>query len=145
MMSLMLLVVVVPVGIAAIVAAVHASGGSVAARIADERAARERFADDFPDLRVRAVRLAGDGAAAFLQLEDGRVGVVKAFGGKFLTRTIAAADLAGAPRASGLSVSLKLRDHTWRGGSFRFADDDEARAVEAMFSALRRVNRWEER
>lgn len=135
-MSLMLLVIVVVAGIAAVVAAVHLTGGSRRATLADEAAARRRFGEDFPDLGVRAVHLTRERNAAILVLEDGRIGIVQAVGGKFLTRKIAGADLAGAPRASSSAVSVRLRDFTWPGGVFAFAGQEEAKAVEALFAAL---------
>lgn len=136
-MSLTLLVVIVVAGIAGVVAAVHLTGGSALARLADEAAALERFARDFPDLRVRSVHRTQGGDAAFLALDDGRVGVVAAVGGKFLTRVVAGSDLAGAPRASRATVAMRLRDFTWPGGIFSFADAEQAEAVTAMFAALR--------
>lgn len=142
-MSLTLLVFIVVAGIAAVVIAVHMTGGSVRAELDGEEAARRRFAEDFPDLAPASVWLTRDRCAAIIGLEDGRVGIVRALGGKFLTRLVTAGDLVGAPRASDGTVCVRLRDFTWRGGVFRFADAEEARAVEAAFAALRKVALWE--
>ncbi|RIK86898.1 MAG: hypothetical protein DCC69_06290 [Hyphomicrobiales bacterium] len=135
-MSLTLLVVMVVVGVAGVVVAVHLTGGSVRARLADADAARSRFAVDFPDLDIARVHLTADGDAAFLALGDGRVGIVKAVGDRFLTRAVAGADLSGAPRATDSTLVLRLRDFTWPGGVFTFAGPDEARAVERLLAAL---------
>lgn len=136
-MSLALLVVMVVVGVSGVVLIVHLTGGSVHARLADEAAARARFAVDFPEPEVTAAFLTADGEAAFLALADGRVGIVQAIGSKFLTRIVAARDLAEAPRVEDAAVTLHLRDFTWPGGVFTLAGADEARAVEALLLALR--------
>jgi len=137
-MSLTLLVAMVVVGVSGVVLIVHLTGGSRPARLADETAARARFALDFPDLDVRAVHPTAEGDAAFLALGDGRVGIVQAVGSKFLTRVIAARDLAGAPRTTNATVMLRLRDFTWPGGVFTFAGAEEARRVEGLLLSLAR-------
>lgn len=142
-MSLTLLVFIVVAGIAAVVIAVHMTGGSVRAELDGVEAARRRFAEDFPDFAPASVWLTRDRCAAIIGLEDGRVGIVHALGGKFLTRLVTAGDLVGTPRASEDTVSVRLRDFTWRGEAFRFADAEEARAVEAAFAALRKAALWE--
>lgn len=138
-MSLALLAVMVVVGVSGVVLLVHLTGGSKPARLAGEAAALARFAADYPDLDVRSVHLTAGRDAAFLALGDGRVGIVQAVGGKFLTRVVSGSDLAGAPRASGATIMLRIRDLTWPGGIFTFAADGDARTVEAMLAALR----WE--
>lgn len=142
-MSLTLLVFIVVVGIAAVVVAVHMTGGSVRARLDGEEAARLRFADDFPEVAPASVWLTSDGSAAIIGLQDGRVGIVHALGGKFLTRLVTADDLIGKPRANGNAVTVRLRDLTWRGGTLVFDDVEQARAVEATFAALRKAALWE--
>lgn len=141
-MSLTLLVIIVAVGIALVVMAVHVTGGSARA-VLDGDSAMRRFADDFPELRIRAVRITHDCHTAFLQLEDDRVGIVQAVGGKFLTRIVAAGDLAGVPRATDTAIAVRFRDLTWPGGRFNFANAEEARAVQTMFAALRRQEMWD--
>ena len=141
-MNLVLLAAVVAAGISLVVAVVHMTGGTCRATLADTKAASERFAIDYPDLRPSAFYLTQDGSCAFLELPNSRVGIVYAVGDKFLTRLIARSDLAGAPRASADTVSLRLRDFTWKGGDFVFADVLTAYAVEDLFTALpRRI--WE--
>ncbi len=143
-MSLPLLVIIVVVGIAAVVIAVHMTGGSRIATLADEGAARERFAVDYPDLPVQSVWLTSDGKAAILELADGRAGIVHAMGGKFLTRIVNPSDVAGAPRASGSRLMLRLRDFTWPGGIFEFSDAAEAAMAEALVSRQRSNGLWKE-
>ncbi|MCO5158223.1 MAG: hypothetical protein M9945_15985 [Aquamicrobium sp.] len=134
-MSLGLLVAMVVIGVSGVVLLVHLTGGSRRARLADEAAARARFGVDYPDPAIVAVHLTQDGDAAFLALDDGRVGIVAAVGDRFLTRLVGAADLAGAPRVAGATLMLRLRDFTWPGGAFTFAAEGEARAVAALFAA----------
>lgn len=141
-MNLLLLATVVAAGISLVVLVVHMTGGTRRASFADAKAAAERFAIDFPDLRPSSVYLTQDGTCAFLELPNSRVGVVHAVGDRFLTRLIARSDLSGSPRASAHTVSLRLRDFTWKGGEFVFADVVTAYAVEDLFTALpRRI--WE--
>lgn len=143
-MDLTLLVVLVVVGIVAVVLAVHLTGGSKRAVLADADAARARFREDFPDLRIDKVLLTADGSAALLSLAGG-VGIVQAVGGKFLTRLVSAKDLAGQPRADGATIALRFHDFTWPGGGFTFASADDAKEAERMFVALRKAGIWEER
>lgn len=143
-MSLPLLVIIVAFGIAAVVIAVHLTGGSQVASLNDESAARVRFALDYPDVPVQHVWLTSDRKAAILELADGRAGLVHATGGKFLTRLVGPPDLAGAPRASGGRLMLRLRDFTWPGGIFEFADAADAQGAEALFSRQRSDGLWKE-
>ena len=134
-MSLGLLAVMVVIGVSGVVLLVHLTGGSRRARLEGELAARTRFGVDHPDLAIVAAYLTQDGDAAFLALEDGRVGIVAAAGDRFLTRLVGAPDLAGTPRVTGATLMLRLRDFTWPGGAFTFAGEGEARAVAALFAA----------
>ena len=143
-MSLLVLAAVVVAGIGLIVAAVHLSGGSTGAVVADANAARECFALDFPDRTVRSVHLTRDRLSAFLALDDGRVGVVQVVGGKFLTRLASAASVVGAPRVRQDQVTIRFRDFTWPGGTFTFESEGEAEAVETIFARLRSRAIWDE-
>ncbi|TKT76780.1 hypothetical protein [Aquamicrobium sp. LC103] len=142
-MSLSLLVVMVAVGIAGVVGVVHLTGGSRVATLVGEEAARLRFADDFPDARVASLRLTCDRRTAFLGLEEGGCGLVHAIGGKFMTRLLCSADVAATPRASGSAIAIKLRDFSWKGGTFQFEDEAAALEVEAMFTRIRQNGIWE--
>lgn len=136
-MGLELLVAMVVVGVSGVVLIVHLTGGSRRARLDDAAAARARFAVDFPDPGIMAVHLTKDGDAAFLALDDRRVGIVAAIGDRFLTRMVGTSDLADEPRVAGAVLTLHLRDFTWKGGSFTFAGEAEARAVQQLLAALR--------
>ncbi len=133
-MSLPVLVAIVVVGIAAVIAAVHLSGGSAKARLSGADQALERFAAAFPDITARAVFLTEGGEAAFLLLDNDAVGIVHGIGDKFLTRIVVNADVEGLRALDDRTVSLRLRDFTWRGGDFRFADTEAVGAVMATLS-----------
>jgi len=143
-MSLMVLASFVVAGIGLIVATVHLTGGSADARLADDAAALTRFAQDFPDEHVEAILCTLDRRTAFLRLEGGRVGIVQAVGGKFLTRIVSAAVMSGAPRAENAQVTVRFRDFTWAGGTFTFDDAEDAQEVKAMFAGLRSRANWEQ-
>lgn len=143
-MSLVTLVLIVAIGIAAVVLSVHLTGGSKRAQLDSEEHARARFAEDYPSIAILTVHLTADRSAAVMTLGDGRMGIVQAIGGKFLTRLLAQGDLVGVPRASDCTVSIRLADFTWRWGEFTFEDRETALRVEAMFGALRKARRWEE-
>lgn len=134
-MSLTLLVVMVVVGIAAVVAAVHMTGGTVTAAVQDADAARRRFAEDFGDVNVADVWLTEQRQAAFLALDDGRTGIVSAFGDRYLTRIAATGDPAMKIERDGCTVRIRLNDFTWQGGAFTFADEADAKAVARRLGA----------
>ena len=125
-MSLPVLVVLVVVGIAAIVLAVHLTGGTRNATLADEAAARQRFALDYPRENPAAIRLTKAREAAFLELDRSRTGIVESFGGHFLTRIVTPADVERADRPSPDELTVVFRDFTWRGGRFAFASAEDA-------------------
>ena len=91
-MSLPVLVAIVAFGIALSVAAVHFTGGSKTATLTDVDQALRRFAEDFPDEAVQAIRLTADAKTAFLDLGRGRIGIVHSVGDCFLTRIVTADD-----------------------------------------------------
>ena len=135
-MSLPVLVVLVVVGISAIVLAVHLTGGTRNAVLADEAAARARFALDHPREHPTAVRLTKAREAAFLELDRGRIGIVQSFGDRFLTRIVTAADVERADRPAPDQIVLAFRDFTWRGGRFDLASaDDAGRIAEGLMPA----------
>ncbi|WP_256750570.1 hypothetical protein [Mesorhizobium sp. Mes31] len=85
-MSLPVLVAIVVLGIALSVAAVHFTGGSKTAALAGPDQALTRFAEDFPDDIATRVRLTADARTAFLDIGQGRIGIVHGIGDCFLTR-----------------------------------------------------------
>lgn len=126
-MSLPVLVAIVVFGIALLVAAVHFTGGSRKARLADARQARDRFAQDYPDEQAVSVRLTSDSQTAFLELGRGRLGIVQAIGDCFLTRLVIPEDVAVLTAADAHAINLRLADFTWKGGRFIFADAADAK------------------
>lgn len=84
--------------------------GVPAARIGDVAEAGARFVEDFPDDEVVSGVLDREGRAALLELAEGtRVGLVMAFGDRFVTRRLGARDLRAA-RAGGGVLLLRLDD-----------------------------------
>lgn len=128
-MSLPILVAIVAIGIALTVAAVHFTGGSRRAAIADAGHARRIFLTDFPDERVSTVTVTTDHVSAFLGLDGGRTGIVQSFGDGFFTRIVGAGDVVSVQVQHPATVHLRFRDFTWRGGDFRFADKETALAI----------------
>ncbi|PBB69233.1 hypothetical protein CK228_08445 [Mesorhizobium sp. WSM4312] len=128
-MSLPFLVVIVVLGIALSVAAVHFTGGSKTATLADPDQALHRFAEDFPDEMVATVRLTADAKTAFLDLGRGRTGIVHGIGDCFLTRIVTATDVSVSRSDQANTIQLRLKDFTWKGGRFRFANAGDAQAL----------------
>lgn len=139
-MSLPILVAMVVIGITAAVLAVHLTGGSAKARLAGPDQAQNRFAEDFPDEEVLAVRLTSDAETAFLQLRDERMGIVQVFGDKFLTRIATPKDIARIEAPGQTVISIGFSDFTWGGGEFRFADEDAAGAVMRALKPREKTN-----
>lgn len=133
MISLPVLVGMVVVGICTAVAAVHFTGGSRTARLADTGQVLDRFAVDFPDLRAGAVRLTENGDTAFIELDRGHIGIVHVIGDRYLTRAVTPAEIEFAELDADAVLTLRLKDFTWRGGRFVFAD---TAAAHAIFTAL---------
>ncbi|MDX8477984.1 hypothetical protein RFN28_05745 [Mesorhizobium sp. VK24D] len=129
-MSLPVLVVLVVVGIALSVAAVHFTGGTITATLATADQAIARFAEDFPDEKPGTVRLTADRHAAFLDLGLQRCGIVQSIGDCFLTRIATPQDVLALAR-EGNVVLLRLNDFTWKGGRFAFAGEADALMVAA--------------
>jgi hypothetical protein len=128
-MSLPVLVAIVALGIALSVAAVHFTGGSKTATLADADQALIRFAEDYPDEMAATVRLTADAKTAFLDLGRGRIGIVHSIGDCFLTRIVTAADTKVSSADEANTMLLRLTDCTWKGGRFRFANAGDAHAL----------------
>ena len=133
-MSLPVLVALVVVGIALSVLAVHLTGGSKIATVAGADQALSRFADDFPDEKAGAVRLTADSRTAFLDVGQGRIGIVHSVGDCFLTRIVTPHDIQALNVDEAGAIALTLVDFTWKGGRFAFADKADARAVAAVLA-----------
>ncbi len=135
-MPLTVLVAVVAGGIALVVLAVHLSGGSRVAEIADTDAALDRFMIDYPEVDVLRCILSSDRRDAVLELADGHVGLVHAVGSKYLTRFVNRGEMAAvASAAEDGGVDLNTGDITWPRAHMRFADSETARTVADMFAS----------
>ncbi|QKC83540.1 hypothetical protein [Mesorhizobium sp. NZP2077] len=128
-MSLPVLVAIVVLGIALSVAAVHFTGGSKTATLANADQALSRFAEDYPDEMAAIVRLTADAKTAFLDLGRGRVGIVHSIGDCFLTRMVTADDAKVSSANEANTIQMRLTDFTWNGGRFRFANAGDAQAL----------------
>ncbi|WP_095199912.1 hypothetical protein [Mesorhizobium carmichaelinearum] len=128
-MSLPVLVAIVVLGIALSVAAVHFTGGSKTATLPSPDQALRRFAEDYPDEMVATVCLTVDAKTAFLDLGRGRIGIVHSIGDCFLTRIVTADDTKVSSADEANTILVRLRDFTWKGGRFRFANAGDAQAV----------------
>lgn len=132
-MNLPVLVAIVVFGIALSVAAVHFTGGSRQAELAEKDQALLRFAEDFPDETVGKARLTADGRTAFLELGGERIGIVHGVGDCFLTRIVTRRDVVTLEASEPNTIALRLTDFTWRGGRFVLTGRAD---VEAIASAL---------
>jgi ferric-dicitrate binding protein FerR (iron transport regulator) len=133
--SLPVLVVVVAIGIAMVVLAVHLTGGSVPAEFGDADQAAKRFAVDFPEAEVRRAFVSRDRRDVVLELADGHVGLVHAIGKMALTRFVAAGEMAA--HVSGddpRKVDLDTGDFTWPRAHFEFEDRETASEVAGLFA-----------
>jgi hypothetical protein len=129
-------VAVVAVGIALVVLAVHLSGGSRVAEIADADAALDRFRIDYPEVEALRCILSSDRRDAVLELADGHVGLVHAIGSKYLTRFVTRGEMAAVASATeDGGVDLNTGDITWPRAHMRFADSETARMVADMFAS----------
>ena len=128
-MSLPVLVAIVALGIALSVAAVHFTGGSKMATLANSEQALRRFAEDFPDEEAGTISLTADAKTAFLDLGQARIGIVHGIGDCFLTRIVKAADVSVSNSDEADTILVRLTDFTWKGGRFRFADAGDAQAL----------------
>ncbi|BCG72960.1 hypothetical protein MesoLj113a_41180 [Mesorhizobium sp. 113-1-2] len=128
-MSLPVLVAIVVLGITLSVAAVHFTGGSKTATLANTDQAVRRFAEDFPDELAGAIHLTADAKTAFLELGRGRIGIVHSIGDCFLTRIVTAADVSVSNSDETNTILVRLTDFTWKGGRFRFANAGDAQAL----------------
>lgn len=136
-MSLPLLVAIVAVGITLIVVAVHFTGGSKPAVIADADHARSLLLADFPNEQTTRVELTADQRSAFIGLTGDRVGIVQSFGDGFFTRIVSAGDVATIKLREPATVSIRFRDFTWTGGHFIFSSPNAAAAIAAALNPER--------
>jgi hypothetical protein len=125
---------IVAFGIALTVAAVHFTGGSKFAVIADSDHARALFLADFPEEHPQEPHLTGDRRSAFMDLPGQRVAIVQSFGDGFFTRIVSYSDVAAIRLRDPGIVSIRFKDFTWTGGHFTFEDQGSAAAVHAALN-----------
>ncbi|MBX3574903.1 MAG: hypothetical protein KF694_21345 [Mesorhizobium sp.] len=128
-MSLPVLAALVVIGVGMIVAAIHFTGGSRGASLATPDAARSRFAIDFPSLTIGRTHVTIDRRSAFLEVAEGRVGLVHAVGAKFLTRLYGPADVTSLRRSGESAVLIRFSDFTFPGARFEFENSADADRV----------------
>lgn len=109
-MPLEILAIMVVAGLSLVIAAVHFSGLSHVARFDGDDQAINRFNEDYPDEKVCSVFIAAGNKTAFLELADGRTGLVQAVGDRFLTRVINRAAVAEAKADRNGWFYLRLND-----------------------------------
>ncbi|WP_348524654.1 hypothetical protein [Mesorhizobium huakuii] len=82
---------------------------------------------------AQTVRLTADAKTAFLDLGRGRTGIVHSIGDCFLTRIVTAADVSVSSSEETNTILMRLKDFTWKGGRFRFANAGD---LQALLNAL---------
>ena len=126
-MSLEILAAMVVAGLAIAIGAVYLAGLSKPARLADAGQAKSRFALDYPCETAADCRLTAARDAAFLRLESGRIGIVAAFGAKFVTRLIEPPQMRIGERSD--ELDLEMGDFTFPHPRMRFAKANDAALV----------------
>lgn len=125
-MPLEMLAIMVVLGLALAIGAVHLSGLSHPAHIEDATQAAARFGEDFPERNVMDCLITEDRRAAFLKLEGGGIGLVAAMGDRFITRLLDGAAMAGHTRPQPDEIDLEFRDFTYPSGAYGFGSAEEA-------------------
>jgi hypothetical protein len=126
-MPIEILAGMVIVGLALAIAAVRFSGLSRPASLDSQALAQEAFATEYSDESVRDCRIAADRGSAFLLLGSGNIGVVLAFGSKFVVRLVAAAP--GSAEVEGAALKIKARDFTFPKSGYVLATATDALTV----------------
>lgn len=130
-MSLPILVAIVAIGITLTVLAVHFTGGSKVATIADANHAAQLFLADYPNEHAGPALLTSDKQSAFIVMPGERIGIVQAFGDGYFTRIVTAGDVASVRVQDPAVLTVRFRDFTWTGGHFRFAERAVAESIAA--------------
>lgn len=134
-MPIEILAAMVVAGLAIAIGAVYLAGLSKPAKLSDAGQAKARFAEDYPRESVAECRLTAASGAAFLRLDSGRIGLVTAFGAKFVTRLFEPPQIRA--ETDGDTLRLAAPDFTFRQTSFVFADAAEARRVAEWMNGAR--------
>jgi hypothetical protein len=135
-MGLAILGIMVVVGVAAIVAAVHYTAPA-AAGLPDDAVLRDILLEDYPDVAPGQVIRSVDGHTAFVELGEGGIGIVRRMGGRHITRVLPAGSAAA--RMEGEELVLRFGDVGWDGGRFAFESPDAAAAVARLIGRGRQA------
>lgn len=130
-MSLGLLAIMVVLGLAVVIGAVHFSGASRPFRLTGQEQAHDALSADFPEETPTGCILSEDGTSAFVTLASGAIVLVSAFGARSLTRVLDASMLSRIDPRGERELLVQLRDFTLPGGIYRFgsaADRDHVAA-----------------
>jgi hypothetical protein len=136
-MGLAILGIMVVVGVAAIVAAVHYTAPGEAAGLPDDAVLRDILLEDYPDVAPGQVIRSVDGHTAFVELGEGGMGIVRRMGGRHITRVLPAGS--AAVRMEGDELVLRFGDLGWDGGRFAFESPDAAAAVARLIGRGRQA------
>lgn len=128
-MPLEILGPMVVVGIALVVLLVHFSGLSRQNKLASGQLAEDIYLANFPNARPESTFLSKDGGSALVKVSARRLGLVVAFGDRFVTRSVSIADLSLTPDRSKQSISLNLDDFTLPSADFQFESEADMNAV----------------
>ena len=128
-MSLMILAVLVVIGVGGVVLAIHLSGGTITVALESEKAAIERFTEDYPEADVRRTIISSNNQTAILALGDGGAGVVHAIGDRFLTRHMSEVGPYVVQPEGDIILSLQLDDISWRGARIEFESQFDRNAA----------------
>lgn len=122
-------------GVSLIVYVVHAAGGSRKAKLSNAEAAIARFAEDYPDEVPSSIHLTKGSSAAFLALHNKTVGVIHPVGDCFLTRILTAQDVS-IISSNAESLTLKIADFSFTGGTYEFANRAERQSVQTLLENM---------
>lgn len=126
----------VVVGIALTALAVKMSGLSKTAKISNAKHAEEILRRDFADLpKVTDGLVTDDGSAAFLPAYTS-VGLVEAFGDRFITRILRAGDIRSVSEGSGTELQVEFGEFTHPIGRYVFKTAKAANTVADMLKQL---------
>lgn len=133
-MPLEMFAIIVPLGIALIVLVVKYSGLSKVARLGSTADALAVFENDFGGEKHKGkVLLAADNRAAFIQMETpDKLGLVEAFGDRFISRLLSGADVKSITSDGESSLRIKFIDFTHPSGCYFFDNSGD----------LKRVGNW---
>ncbi len=98
-MSAIFIIVIAPLGVAALIGLVYLFGGSKQASITTAGEALDRFRRDYPHWQDDQVLLSEDGQVALIPSAGDQIGLVFSVGDTFVTRLLNREDIAAASDA----------------------------------------------